>query len=62
MSKKLSDKQKAALRKGANLMYKAQKMQKAAGTKTKNVKAGGKWQKVEVYKMPLNVALKKASN
>lgn len=59
MAKKLTEKQKAALRKGANLMYKAQKLQKASGTKTKNVKAGGVFQKLTVYKMPLNVALKK---
>jgi hypothetical protein len=59
--KNLTDKQKAALRKGANLMYKAQKLQKESGTKTRNVKAAGKWQKLEVYKMPLNDALKKVS-
>lgn len=61
MSKKsLSPKQKAALAKGQNLMKKAVAAQKKAGVKTITVYSGGHAQKVDVYKVNLKNALKRA--
>lgn len=59
---KQSDKQKAALAKGQSLMKKAVALQKKAGTKTVTVKAGGKTQKLEVYKLNLKNALKRSKS
>lgn len=60
MKKSLSPKQKSALAKGQNLMKKAVALQKKGGTKTISVRAGGKTQKIEVYKVNLKNALKRA--
>jgi endonuclease IV len=61
MSKKtLSAKQKSALSKGHNLMKKAVAAQKKAGTKTVTVYSGGHAQKLDVYKLNLKDALKRA--
>ena len=59
--KPLTAKQKSALAKGQNLMEKAQKAQKAGGTKTKTIVSAGKRQTIEVYKVSLNDALQKVS-
>ena len=61
MSKKsLSPKQKAALAKGQSLMKKAVAIQKKGGTKTTTVYSGGHAQKLDVYKVNLSSALKRA--
>ena len=62
MSKKLSSKQKTALAKGQNLMKKAVTIQKKAGVKTTTVYSGGHAQKLDVYKVNLKDALKRAKS
>lgn len=57
----LSGKQVKALEKGQSLMKEALAVQKKAGTKKKTIVAAGKAQKIEVYAMNLNAALKKVS-
>jgi hypothetical protein len=57
--KQLSAKQKAVLAKGQSLMRAAVVLQKKAGVKTQHVKAGGKTQLLDVYKLNLSDALKK---
>lgn len=59
--KSLSAKQKSALAKGQSLMKKAKAYQKASGTKTRTIKAGGKTQTIEVFKMNMNRALRSVS-
>lgn len=55
----LSAKQKAALLKGQAKMKRARQVQKAGGTKTITVYAGGHAQKLDVYKKNLKDILKK---
>jgi hypothetical protein len=61
MKRKISAKQKKSLAKGHELMKKAVALQKKTGVITTTVYSGGRAQKLDVYKLPLNKALKQVS-